>query len=209
MLDLAGCSPPGRVEHIFPISTHIPAGYTGSKIMESMCTMPEWLFWVVTKLDSGVAPKWLEEFVMGFMGGGEKEGELVLSSEERKRVVKELEGLRGGDGRFVERERIDYRMGYGRVEGITQEVLTDLYRDCLVEVVWFTTDGEVFFGPEPVKKISGEVKARVEVVNVSEATHANIMLRTQVWDAIYAKITAPTGAGPQETCTDPNTSVSK
>lgn len=206
MLDLAGCSPPGRVEHIFPISTHIPAVFTGSKIMESMCTMPEFLFRAVTKLDSGVAPKWLEDIVLGWMANREKsEGELVLSVEERKVVMKELEGLRDGDGKFVERERIDYRMGYGRVQGITQEILTGLYRDCLVEMLWFTTDGEVFFGPEPVKRISGEMKACVEVVNVPQATHANIMLRTQVWDAIYAKITASTGTGPHETCTDPNT----
>ncbi|KAJ5947042.1 hypothetical protein N7466_000057 [Penicillium verhagenii] len=93
MFDLARCAPPGRVEHVFPMCTHIPAAYTGSRIMQSMCTMPEYMFKFVTKLDSGAAPKWLEDVVVGFMakkaGDGKGDDEIFVISNEKKKVVLE------------------------------------------------------------------------------------------------------------------------
>jgi hypothetical protein len=44
-----------RIQHIFPISTHIPAPFTTSKVMSSMCTMPAIIFNGITRLESSLA----------------------------------------------------------------------------------------------------------------------------------------------------------
>jgi hypothetical protein len=82
-------------------------------------------------------------------------------------------------------------LGYRRIEGIDDDVLADFYRDCSVDVTWYTSDGDVFFGPKSAERIVKEMnKVRSkQVVNVSEATHADIYLRTRVWEGMYATIT--------------------
>lgn len=199
MLDLVRMAPPGRVEHVFPICTHIPAAYTGSRIMEAMCTMPGLMFRVLTKLDSGGAPEWLEDLVIGLWTKGEKkagdgdgdEGEervFMISREKKKLVLEQMKNDLFGGNLRKERMDLDYRVGYERVEGITREVLTDLYRDCPVDITWFTTDGDIFFGLKSAHRISEEIKAKTEIVDISGATHADIMLRTQVWETMHLKI---------------------
>ncbi|KAJ5760123.1 hypothetical protein N7520_007279 [Penicillium odoratum] len=192
MLDLARYAPPGRVGNVFPLCTHIPAAYTGSRIMESMCTMPGFMFKVVTKLDSGSTPKWLEDLLVGLMtkkaGGVKEEGGLVISGERKKLVLEKMKDDVQGEQLWSERMDLDYRLGYERVEGITREILTGLYRDCPIDITWFTAEGEVFFGLESARRISEEMKAKTEIVDVSGATHADIMLWTQVWDSMYSKI---------------------
>lgn len=189
MFDLARYAPQ-RVEHVFPICTHIPAAYTGSKIMESMCTMPVFMFKAITKLDSGSAPKWLADMVIGLMkknaDGTEDDGIWVIS-DERKKLVLEQRDI-GRENIRNERVDLDYRLGYERVEGVTGEVLTDLYRDCPIGITWFTTNNDVFFGLESARRISKEIKVKTEIIDVPGATHADVMLRTQVWDAMHHKI---------------------
>ncbi|KAJ5672368.1 hypothetical protein N7507_001495 [Penicillium longicatenatum] len=187
MLDLARFAPQ-RVDHVFPICTHIPAAYTDSRIMKSMCTMPVFLFKAITKLDSGSAPKWLADMVLSLMtkNADGQDGGFVISGERKKSALEQKD---------VERERIrdervdlDYRLGYERIEGITREVLTDLYRDCPIGMTWFTTDNDVFFGLQSARRVSKEMKVKTEIVDVPGATHADVMLRTQVWDAMHLKI---------------------
>ncbi|KAJ6092944.1 hypothetical protein N7486_008233 [Penicillium sp. IBT 16267x] len=196
MLDLARYAPPGRVEHVFPMCTQIPAAYTGSRIMESMCTMPVFLFKAVTKLDSGSAPKWLADLVIGLMAknadGKEDEGVFVISGEKKKLVLEQRDV--GHEQIRNERLDLDYRLGYERVEGVTREVLTGLYRDCPIGMTWFTTDNDVFFGLESARRISKEMKVKAEIIDVPGATHADVMLRTQVWDAMHLKIIHKTDA---------------
>lgn len=189
MFDLARYAPQ-RVEHVFPICTHIPAAYTGSKIMEFMCTMPVFMFKAITKLDSGSAPKWLADMVIDLMtkstDGNGNEGVWVISGERKKLVLEQKDTGRGH--MRDERVDLDYRLGYERLEGVTREVLTDLYRGCPIDMTWFTTDNDVFFGLESARRMSKDIKAKTEIVDVPGATHADVMLRTQVWDAMHRKI---------------------
>lgn len=205
MFDLARHAPM-RVGHVFPISSHIPVSYTGSKMMEAMCSMPGFMFRGITRLDSSLGESRVGKVLVGLMakttdGEGNKEEEvLVVSQADRKRVAQRIEedSIQNKDRAEARAEQLnlDYRLGYRRIEGIDEDVLAGLYRDCSVDVTWYTSDGDVFFGPKSVERIIKEMnKVRSkQLVEVPEATHADIYLRTRVWEGMHATITGSSGA---------------
>ena len=70
-------------------------------------------------------------------------------------------------------------------------MLGDFYRDCSVDVTWYTLERDAFLGPKSAERIvEGMDKTRSkEDVNVSEATHPGSYMRRMIWEGIYAKIT--------------------
>lgn len=192
MFDLAQAAP-DRVQSVFPISTHIPAPYTESRVMNAMCTMPEFLFKTVTKADSSLGNTWIGKAVDKMLSSRPVESEeeqrrFVCSRAERDRVFSVLADGKGSQD-SKERFELDYNMGYNRIEGITVDVLAKLYRKCAVGVKWFVTDGDVFFGPKAAARMAKEMdQTKVEFVDVPGATHADIYMLTEVWEGMYSKI---------------------
>jgi hypothetical protein len=189
-------SPQQRVQHIFPICTHIPAPFTASKVMESMCTMPEALFNGLTKMDSSLADTWVEKVWLKMVGSKKADRDVESRFVDSRTLRETLAAYKPDEEQIrmsKERSRIDYRLGYTRIPGISGDSLTKYYTDCPlgnVGVTWFTCDADIFFGPASVQRITEEMKnAVVEMVVVDEASHADIYMRTQVWEMIYQRIT--------------------
>lgn len=186
-------SAPTRVEHVFPISSHIPGPYTDSKIMNAMCSMPDFLFKPITKLDSTMANTWIGKTFVNMMakkGGKEQDSLYVSSSEEMRLLHERIIVERATNPACDEALDLDYRFGYGRIEGVSADFLAGLYRDCPVGITWYTSDGEVFFGPKCVERISKDMdEVQVEIVNIPGATHADIHIRKDVWEGMYARMT--------------------
>ncbi|KAJ5140090.1 hypothetical protein N7448_003498 [Penicillium atrosanguineum] len=186
-------SAPTRVDHVFPISSHIPEPYTDSKIMNVMCSMPDFLFKPITKLDATMANTWIGKKFVGMMAkkDDEEKNDLYISSSENMKPIHEriITECAANPVR-AEASNIDYRFGYGRIEGVKADFLTGLYRDSPVGITWYTSDGEVFFGPKCVERIAKDMdKVEVEIVNVPGATHADIYVRKDVWEGMYARMT--------------------
>lgn len=189
-LHLAECAPE-RVDHVFPISSHIPGTYTDSKVMNAMCSMPHSLFKYITRLDSSMANTWIGKAFVSIMAkaDAEKDKLYISSSEKMKAIHERVIAERVAPAR-AEASDVDYRFAYGRIEGVSVEFLTRLYRVCPVGITWYTSDGEVFFGPKCVERIAKDIeKAQVEIVNVPGATHTDIYVRKDVWEGMYAKMT--------------------
>ncbi|TAQ91378.1 hypothetical protein B7494_g330 [Chlorociboria aeruginascens] len=186
-LHLASCCPE-KVKRLFPISTHIPASFTNSKIMNWMCTMPSFLFTTVTAVDQlDVQGTKAEKVLLSVLGGkkiAHVEGQDFVDS----KSLRDLVGAYKPDAAQValqkQRLDIDYRFGYCRVPGIGMQELVGLYRGCKVDATWFATNGDVFFGPESVHRMMGVMENSVELVVIEGATHADIFLRKEVWQRI-------------------------
>jgi hypothetical protein len=161
--------------------------------MDAMCSMPDFLFKPITKLDSTLANSWIAKAFVGLMAEKADEGDedVVVASAANMRAMHD----RVIADRVTTRARaealdVDYRFGYGRIEGVTVDFLTRLYQDCPVGITWYTSDGDVFFGPKYAERIVKDMdRVRTEIINVPEATHADIYLRKDVWEAMHAKIT--------------------
>lgn len=163
--------------------------------MKWMCTMPSALFKGVTKLDSSLGNTWAGNFLVSLLakaGNGGSGDDVFVASKTRQHSVSQLiitENSKQKAGQ--ERLDLDYRLNYERIEGITNETLAALYRDRPIDLTWFTADGEVFFGPESIRQILGDIqKSSWEIVIVPEASHADIYFRSQVWDKMYTDMTA-------------------
>ncbi|KAJ5677925.1 uncharacterized protein N7477_003558 [Penicillium maclennaniae] len=137
-----------RVEHVFPISSHIPGPYTDSKIMNAMCSMPDFLFKPITNLDSTMSNTFIGKTFVNMMAKkrGKDNDRLYVSSSENMRLVHErIIAERAINPVRAEASDVDYRFVYGRIEGINADYLAGLYRDCPVRITWYTSDGDVFF----------------------------------------------------------------
>jgi hypothetical protein len=130
-------SAPGRVVYVFPISSHIPATYTQSKIMDAMCSMPDFLFKPITKLDSTLANSWIAKAFVGLMAKKADEGDkdvFVASSANMRAMHDRVIADRVTNRARAEALDVDHRFGYGRIEGVTVDFLTRLYQDCPVGI---------------------------------------------------------------------------
>ncbi|OKL55429.1 hypothetical protein UA08_09308 [Talaromyces atroroseus] len=195
LLDLARHAGAKRLTNLFFVCTHIPAPYTGSKLMEWMCTMPNSLFRMVTKLDSSLGDTWIASAFVGIFGKEEPEGDAenaLVAPKARQRLVAQHIRTQFRDQKAArERLDIDYRIGYERFEGITNDTLMRLYKDCPIDPTWFTTNGDVFFGPESVHRMVEHLqKADWKIIVVPEGTHADIYFRVKVWEKMYTEIIA-------------------
>jgi len=191
-LDLISSYPERMTGHVFPICVHIPAPFTASKIMSSMCTMPGFLFSIVTAIDQLSDTK-AEKLFLRWLGSPKIEriddGRFVDS----KRLRDVLKSYEPDEKEMALRKEwldLDYRLGYSRIPGIEVEDLVGFYESCKLDLVWFTCDADVFFGPASVERIAKEMKScKVEVALVEGACHSDIFWRSDVWDRIYADIT--------------------
>jgi pimeloyl-ACP methyl ester carboxylesterase len=182
---------PERIKIVFPIAPHIPAPFTASKIMSWMCTMPEFLFAAVGKIDKLSDTK-AERLWLRLIGSPKIEhvddGKFVYSKRLRD-VLQSYEPDEQEMGLRKERLDLDYRLGYSRVPGIEVDDLVRLYRSCKVDLVWFICNADVFFGPASVERIAKDMKScKVEVVLVEGACHSDIFLRSEVWERIHERV---------------------
>jgi hypothetical protein len=195
LLDLAMHAGVDRVTNLFLMSPHIPEPYTNSRIMKWMCTMPNGLFKTITKLDSMLGNTWAGNLLVGIFSKEENIGDsknALVAPRELQQLVSQRNICENNEkAAGQERCNIDYRIGYQRLDGISNATLTKLYRDCSTRTTWFTTNGEVFFGPESVHRIVQDIrKPDWEIVVLAEGTHADIYFRSQVWDRMYSEIAA-------------------
>lgn len=193
LLDLARTAGPDRVANVFPISTHIPASYTDSKVMRSMCTMPNFLFKAVTRLDSPLGKSWagnvLVDVFKSLTSRQESRDGLVVSKSREDLVAHQIQNSSADQKASQERFEIDYSFVYERLPGITGDTLTKLYADCPVAMTWIVADGDIFFGPGSVERILKDLqKEQVEVVVIPQTTHADVYLQLSVWERMYKKI---------------------
>lgn len=195
LLDLARTAGTNRVGRVFPISTHIPASYTNSKVMRSMCTMPNFLFKTVTKLDSPLGKSWagnlLVDAFKSVTSRQDSRDGLVVSKSREELVTQHIQNSPSPADQKASQERfeLDYSFVYERLEGVTGDTLTRLYADCPVAMTWIVADGDIFFGPESVRRIVEDLqKERVEVVVIPQTTHADVYLQLSVWEKMYSKI---------------------
>jgi pimeloyl-ACP methyl ester carboxylesterase len=138
-----------------------------------------------------MANTWIGKAFISIMAkaDAEKDKLYISSSGKMKAVHEQVIAERMAPAR-AEASDIDYRFVYGRIEEVSVESLAKLYRVCPVGITWYTSDGEVFFGPQFVEQIAKDLeKAQVEIVNVPGATHADIYVRKDVWESMYAKMT--------------------
>ncbi|KAL6250042.1 hypothetical protein RBB50_002343 [Rhinocladiella similis] len=193
MLHLAKTAAAGRIENLFPISAHIPAPFTGSKAMDYMCSMPNSLFKTVTTMDSMLAGTWVEKVFTRLVKltnhGQDAENAFLVSRTSRERLLQQIRVNNKRVVEQVERLDLDYRLGYERIPGLDRDFLVGLFTECTTDMTWLAADNDVFFGPAIVPRIAKEMKeAKIEVVTIPEATHADIFIRTRVWEMIVAKI---------------------
>ena len=200
MLDLAQrciAAGPARVKNIFPICTHIPAPFTSSKTMSQMCTMPEFLFTTITKLDSSLSDTPIERLFLRAVGSKKADRadrDLFVDTPQLRDLIAAYKPSPAQLAISTERKSLDYRLGYCRIPGITSEVLNALYIDLQlgpeVRLTWFTGEADIFFGPASVQRVIGKMKSGkdVEVVSVEGASHSDIYFRTEVWEGMYRRI---------------------
>ncbi|KAJ9638494.1 uncharacterized protein PV06_09614 [Exophiala oligosperma] len=192
MLHLAKTAAVGRVENLFSIAAHIPAPFTGSRAMEYMCSMPNSLFKTVTTMDSALAGTWVEKvFSRLVKKNDDKEAEdvFLVSKTSRERLFQQIRADNKHSTEQAERLDLDYRLGYERIPGVDRDFLVRLFTECTTDMIWFAADGDVFFGPATVHRIAKDMnEAKVEIVTIPEATHADIFVRTRVWEMIFDKI---------------------
>ncbi|KAJ6155254.1 hypothetical protein N7470_005820 [Penicillium chermesinum] len=159
--------------------------------------MPGFLFRALTKADSSIGSTWVGKTMDRMLSGTEKEdggSKFVCSRTEREAVFDSIALEKVGSKASAERLQLDYDLGYNRLAGVPVEVLMRLYRDCTVDTTWYTTHGDVFFGPETVGAVKKEMgKASVDLVDVPGSTHADIYMRTEVWERMYRMITGSQG----------------
>jgi hypothetical protein len=195
LIDLARNADVKRLTNLFFICTHIPAPYTGSRLMEWMCTMPSSLFKTITKLDSSLGDTWIANAFVGMFGkeetGEDATDELISTKAHQKFVNQSIRNANRDQKAAQERLDLDYRIGFERCKGITNDTLVRLYKDCPIPPTWFTTNGDVFFGPESVHRLVDHIqKSDWKVVVMPEGIHADIYFRTKVWEQMYAEISA-------------------
>lgn len=193
-LDLATLVGAERVTHLFLICTHIPTPYTGSKLLKTMCAMPQPVFKAVTRSDASLGNTWIGKFVASvFTGEANEQGAnaLVMSKAHEKLVFKHIFNPKSHPERREERLDLDYAFTFVRIEGITNDTLLDLYKGSPIGFTWFTAEGDAFFGPEAVKKIGEDIpNVQTDMIIVPDASHADIYMRTQVWERMYSDMTS-------------------
>ena len=153
--------------------------------------MPAFLFAAVGKIDQLESTK-VEKVLLKALGSPKIEpvddGTFVHSKKLRD-VLRSYQPDEKERARRSERLDLDYRLGYARVSGVGLEDLVGLYRNCKVELVWFTCDADVFFGPASVERMVKEMdSSKVEVVRVEGAAHSDIFFRSEVWERIYETV---------------------
>ncbi|KAF2149044.1 hypothetical protein K461DRAFT_271614 [Myriangium duriaei CBS 260.36] len=190
------CGAEGRIRHAFPLCTHIPAAYTASKAMSAMCTMPDFLFNTVTKMDSLPTNPMLRRLVLRFVGSDKNERlhqKEFVDTPECRSLHQQYRPDTDQAALDAERFFLDYRLVYCRLPEVNGDFLLKLYKEMEVhpevKVTWFTSDKDAFFGPASVRRLFDDVdNPQVEVVNVASATHADIYVRSDVWDRMYREL---------------------
>jgi pimeloyl-ACP methyl ester carboxylesterase len=194
-LDFINRFPERTTGHVFPICTHIPAPYTGSKIMSWICTMPEPLFAAVTAIDQLSDTK-VERLWLRLVGSPKTEridDGTFVDSQKLRSILENYKPDKEEVALHKARLDLDYRLGYSRIPGIRVDDLVELYKDCKLDLIWFTCEADIFFGPASVERITKDMTScKVEVVLVEGASHSDIFLRKELWDRIYEQITAGT-----------------
>lgn len=201
MLDLVRASSgTDRIQHIFPLCTHIPRPFTASKVMDLLSASPAPIFRTITALDSagGTFGRVVGKL---FLTSPQNSTNTLVVTPDLQRVVEAYAPSAAQRAIHDERRRVDYDFVYTRLPDVTSESLMEIYRNissCAKgSVVWFTTDGDVFFGPASARRLLDAISAdsatqqdvEVEVVNVSDASHADILFRRDVWEHMYERIT--------------------
>ncbi|KAK4497857.1 hypothetical protein PRZ48_010512 [Zasmidium cellare] len=176
--------PTFSVTHLFPLCTAIPASFCDSKFLARMCVMPELLFKTLTRVDSSFGETWLGLWMAG------TNPKSIATAQLRKELSNYKASADETSARS-ERQDIDYRTIYERLEGIDHEQLVKMYRVLTTlapttKVVWFTSQRDAFFGPLSVSHLLQEVQAEstVQVVLVDGSTHADIHESRDVWRRI-------------------------
>lgn len=192
-LDLAQRVGTERVTNLFLTCSHIPAPYTSSKVLKSMYTLPEPVFKRLMRMDATLGNTWIGKFVASvFTGEANEQGgnALVMPKSREKLVMKNIFNPKTHPERREERLDLDYALSFVRIEGITNDTLADIYKGSPIDLTWFTAEGDAFFGPEAVQKIVKDIpNVRTEMIVVPDASHADIYMRTQVWERIYNDMT--------------------
>jgi pimeloyl-ACP methyl ester carboxylesterase len=193
-LDLARHVGAERVTNMFLICSHIPTPYTGSKILKSLCTLPHPVFKTIVRTDASLGNTWIGKFVASvFTGEPNEQGPnaLVVSKAHEKLIFKHIFNPKSHPERREERLDLDYDLTFVRIQDITNDTLVSLYKGSPIDLTWFTAEGDAFFGPETVKKIAGDIQnVHTDMIVIPDASHADIYIRTQVWERIYSDMTS-------------------
>lgn len=196
MLHLAN-SVPQRVQHLFPICTHIPSPFNRSWILSWLCSAPTLLFDIITKLDSGGTTNPTIERVKKYFGSRETEKHDEHQFIHTPLLQELLEQYRPSPEQSAaaqERQSLDYRLVYSRLPEVDNKALVDMYmslRGHSIPTTWFTSYDDAFFGPSTVKRLIDAIGMRegIEIVVIDEAKHSNIHFRADVWNKIHQRMT--------------------
>lgn len=198
MIHLAD-SVPARVNHLFPICTHVPPPFSASKVLSWMCTMPTLLFNGITKLDSGgdtdSTIDSLKNYVLGSRGSGQHGRDRFVDTLALQELLKQYRPGPEQSAAAKERQSLDYQLVYSRLPGIDNKALADIYmslREHSIPVTWFTSHGDAFFGPPSVERLidATGIQKGIEVVIVEGAKHSDIHFRREVWDEMHRRMVA-------------------
>jgi len=158
--------------------------------MTAMCTVPGFVFRSVMYVDQ-LSDTPVERIFLRLVGSKKADQDapgVFVDDRSLREVLSAYNAPPEQVALRKERADLDYRQGYTRIPGITLEVLEQLYVNCSAKVTWFTCDADVFFGPKSVQRIKEKMSnAQIEIVLVPEASHADIFMRSGVWERICAE----------------------
>lgn len=180
---------PAMVGRVFPISPHIPNRWTDSRVMNAMCTMPEAVFRVIAAVDCADLGPWANKLT-----GTGRIGDNFICDKQIMEEIRNYMGKPSAEDRRRQKETIDvdYKLGYGRVDGAGVMVLEEMFVEHpqVVGMTWITCRGDIFFGPESVDRARRDMTAgsAIEVLLVEGAVHGDIWQRWFVWDEILKRI---------------------
>lgn len=187
----------GRLKFVFPMCAHMPPPWPESAMLERVATMSEWMFTLSMSVNRIPEIPVLGPLVLKMMGSKrdpDREQEEFVDGVEVRRLHRAYKADEVQTKVDRERYQLDVRMCMGRIEGLDLEYLRGLYRGIgktkeLTKIVWFTTDNDIFVGPQTVGRLLKEVdREDIEVINVKDATHADIWLQRCVWDRMYQEM---------------------
>lgn len=188
---------PDRVEHLFPICTHIPPPYNASWILSCLCSAPALLFNAITKLDSGgytnPTIERLGKLVLGNSKDGPHDRDEFIDTPLLQDLLKEYRASPELSAAREERRSLDYQLVYSRMPDVDSKALADIYmslKQHSIPVTWFTSNDDPFFGPASVRRLLDTIAKRegIEVVVVAKAKHSDIHFRNEVWNNIYERV---------------------
>lgn len=170
------------VDKVFPMCSHVPAQLTASKAMTFMTRAPMGVVQMIGRIDTMNPPDYLRP-LLGLPL--EVDDTLVVSRAKLQQI--RAHRLSAEEELMTKRRReLDYALCYEHLGAYSGNDLITLYSNCPRPLVWLTTIQDKFFGPATAQRVLDLQDTKdSRVVRFDGAHHANIYMKTEVWELLY------------------------